>query len=625
RVRAFLDTLQTLVEQAGVGTIEREGDGRRVTHTAGDQRALLAPSLDALRECVASIPNLDVQFPGRDDYLKVGYAIKAAAGQDNEEDGCELFVEWAAKWDGGVTPPELAREDFRRMTGKSSVGWSYLAELARQHGFNDAGYVFDLVEGAEPAPVTAPWARTYASVGEGFDAFNARFAVLLSGDILCITPSGYVILKRNKWGTLVGNARVLVPGENAPKPLAPLWLASAGRRTISKLVFDPTLPPLSFVPNGDDLPAFNTFPGLALKPSANGLWTLFERHLREIVANGDEALFQWIVHWLAAMVQHPERIPGTVLALLGPQGAGKDIVGRVMARILGQLYVSIGNDRQLTGPFNAALQGAVLVHLEEAIFAGDPRVRSLLKYLITTLTLRIEPKGLDSYAVQSCVRLLISSNEAAFVPVETGDRRYTVVKVSDKYASGMPGREEYFAAVHQQMFDEGGCAAFLNCLLNVEVDWNLIRRPFVTPEHSEQALHSLAPDLRWFHGLLDEGGALPGAEREGAVLVDRDMLYASYAEACKAAGARRLPSRKSLTTLLQQHGVGECRPAKANRIGCRPRLYQFPALPQMRREFERRLGGPVEWSPRDGWECDAMGTDIPESTPDLKIVSAGAL
>jgi putative DNA primase/helicase len=150
---SFLDSLQALIEREGFGTCEREGDGRRVTHAAAsDQTALRAPSLDALRECVERLPNLDTLFPGRTDYLRVGYAIKAAAGPENDEDGCELFIEWAARWDAGVTAPEQAREDWRRMTGPSSVGWSYLSELARAHGFNAAGYEFDVIDGAKPAP-----------------------------------------------------------------------------------------------------------------------------------------------------------------------------------------------------------------------------------------------------------------------------------------------------------------------------------------------------------------------------------------------------------------------------------------------------------------------------------------
>ena len=55
---AFFDYLAEALEVVGVTRAEREGDGRPVTRrAAADQSALVAPSLDALHEAVAVIPN----------------------------------------------------------------------------------------------------------------------------------------------------------------------------------------------------------------------------------------------------------------------------------------------------------------------------------------------------------------------------------------------------------------------------------------------------------------------------------------------------------------------------------------------------------------------------------------
>jgi putative DNA primase/helicase len=147
-----LDTIQQVIETLGAGVVEREGDGRRQQRAViKDQDSLLAPNIEALRECVSLIPNSDALFPDREDYIKIGYAIKAAAGTENEEDGYEIFADWASRWDGGDNAPDVVRDDWRRMNGAKAVGWRYLAELARPQGFNDAAYEFDVVE-ARPAP-----------------------------------------------------------------------------------------------------------------------------------------------------------------------------------------------------------------------------------------------------------------------------------------------------------------------------------------------------------------------------------------------------------------------------------------------------------------------------------------
>lgn len=147
---AALDYVAQLIEVTGMGTVRKLGDGRKLgTTPAADQRALLAPSVEALRECVSYIPNNDDAFPTRDDYIRMGYAIKAAAGAEHEEDGFETFAGWAAKHeaDGRVTGnPETWRSDWRRLNPPFSVGWSFLAELARPYGYNDVGLQFDVTQ-----------------------------------------------------------------------------------------------------------------------------------------------------------------------------------------------------------------------------------------------------------------------------------------------------------------------------------------------------------------------------------------------------------------------------------------------------------------------------------------------
>jgi P4 family phage/plasmid primase-like protien len=124
-------------------TVERVGDGKLREKNAQPQADLLAPSFDALREAVALIPNGNDLFPERDDYIKMGYAIRAAAGEEHEEDAFELFLDWAVRWDGGTNDPDVVRSDWRRMHPPYSVGWGWIAELAAGFGFERAKHEFE--------------------------------------------------------------------------------------------------------------------------------------------------------------------------------------------------------------------------------------------------------------------------------------------------------------------------------------------------------------------------------------------------------------------------------------------------------------------------------------------------
>lgn len=150
---AFLGTLMEALSMMGYDCW-REGTGGDAARANVAQDALLAPSLDALAEAVRLIPNDDPEKIGRDAYIKLGYAIRAASG-DDDGDAFGIFLEWALRWPGNeraaATDAETVRDDWRRMKGPYAVGWPYIVELARPHGFSDAELEFEPVPDDEPA------------------------------------------------------------------------------------------------------------------------------------------------------------------------------------------------------------------------------------------------------------------------------------------------------------------------------------------------------------------------------------------------------------------------------------------------------------------------------------------
>jgi len=139
KVNTLFLAIKAYYEKMGF-TVKRNGNGIKQERTvAADQSALRAPDLDALRLAVSAIPNNEA-FKERDDWLKMGYAIRAACGDDLEE-GLDIFAEWCERWTGGVNEPEYVSQNWRRMDPGArgySIGWPWLAEKARGFGYNDA-------------------------------------------------------------------------------------------------------------------------------------------------------------------------------------------------------------------------------------------------------------------------------------------------------------------------------------------------------------------------------------------------------------------------------------------------------------------------------------------------------
>lgn len=145
-VEAFLSALEADADMLGYAC-RREGSGAATLDRSIIDQSALHGDAAKVAEAMALIPNDNDLFPGRDDYLRMGYAIKGALG----EEGFDLFVKWAEKWEGNDlvsgNDPDAVEADWARMKPPFEVGAPYIFETARQFGYNDAG---DEFEAAEP-------------------------------------------------------------------------------------------------------------------------------------------------------------------------------------------------------------------------------------------------------------------------------------------------------------------------------------------------------------------------------------------------------------------------------------------------------------------------------------------
>jgi hypothetical protein len=86
------------------------------------------PDLQRVREAVACIPNNS--NTDRDAYVLMAHLIKGSAG----EAGRDIFLQWAAKWEGDVDSAEDAR--VWDTLGEPIVGWDALLRRAANFGFD---------------------------------------------------------------------------------------------------------------------------------------------------------------------------------------------------------------------------------------------------------------------------------------------------------------------------------------------------------------------------------------------------------------------------------------------------------------------------------------------------------
>lgn len=358
------------------------------------------------------------------------------------------------------------------------------------------------------------------------------------------------------------------------KSIADLWLVHKDARRFRDVIFDPS----------GNAPAhiLNLWRGFDVEPHP-GDWSKFQEHLYEIVAGADIACYDYVVGWMARMIQRPSEPAGTAIVLRGPQGAGKGLLAKILGRLLGSHFVHISHTGQLTSRFNGVLADALLLFADEAIWAGDKQGEGALKALITEPTLAIERKGREIMTVRNLVHLMMASNNDWVAPVGVGDRRFCVLDVSD----GRVGDQPYFSALtHEQ--SNGGAGALLHYLLHYDLQHFRLQGLPDTSARRDQMLASLDPLKRWWYEVLLAG--VVGTEPWGRV--ERERFYDSYHSTMKKWNIQYFHSPSELGRAITRFMPS----LKSVQSTFGARSYLLPDLAQARTDFAAHLGVVMCWS-----------------------------
>ena len=233
-----------------------------------------------------------------------------------------------------------------------------------------------------------------------------------------------------------------------------IWLKSADRRKYSGIIFDPN-------PNADP-DKYNMWRGFSCSPK-KGDAGLFWRHVKQNICDGSATRYEYVRKWLSLIFQEPQNIH-TALVLCGSQGTGKNFFVENIGKLLGNHFVQVSGMNELLSTFNFHLKNGVLIHANEALWGASKRSLGLLKGMITDRLCMLEAKGKDKLVLKNYKHVIISSNEAFPVYIDSDDRRFLVLSISESHKEDYA----YFRAIKEQL-DDGGYEALLYDLLNEDV------------------------------------------------------------------------------------------------------------------------------------------------------------
>ena len=370
-----------------------------------------------------------------------------------------------------------------------------------------------------------------------------------------------------------------------------LWLKVTNRRYLD-YVFDPS---------GEvSQQIYNSFKGWPVAPKP-GSCDLYLDHIKTIICDGDEKLFNYVFSWMAHLLQKPTDKPGVALVLLGGQGIGKGEFVRHFAHLLGPYFGQISDINHLVGQFNSHLMNKMLNFVDEALWGKDKKNEGKLKALISEKTLTVERKYVEAMQKKNYSRFIFASNEEHAVPMATDDRRMVAMNVSEARKND----HAYFKAINKQM-QMGGYEALMHELLNWDLSEFEIRKKPTTAGSVGQKLHSLPSVASWWYNVLHDGSFRKLDGYSGITTCpfeeftpSTDMLD-SYLSSRKNDPYRHgqvSGCNDFVTRLIKLCPSIERKRRKAGYSENRVRGLQIPDLSTCRREFEQKTNmvGLIDW------------------------------
>jgi Family of unknown function (DUF5906) len=371
--------------------------------------------------------------------------------------------------------------------------------------------------------------------------------------------------------------------------LGDYWLSHKERRQYVGIEF---APPGSAARTG----YYNLFQGFAVEPR-QGDCSKFLAHLKDNAARGDVGTYLWIVGWWAQIVQQPSVKMATALVLRGPFGSGKTTIGQVMGTLIGEHYLLVASPRYITGQFNSHMASLLVLHADEAFWAGDKASVGTLRDLVSGDHHMLEYKNVDPIRIKNHTRLFVTGNPDWMVPAGFRERRWAVFDMGEEHMQD----HAYFAAIDNEM-NNGGREALLHYLLNFDLSQVDLRTIPKTAALLDQQIESMSPEQAWWLQTLMKGVLPPKPHGVNEPRVcQKDHLFERYILHTRIQGVRHRSIEVKIGMFLRKQLGAELKDTRPVVGTQRFRCYELPPLTDCRRLFAKSLGQPIDWE-SEGWE-----------------------
>jgi len=246
-----------------------------------------------------------------------------------------------------------------------------------------------------------------------------------------------------------------------------VWLDDGAKRKYTKIDFIP--PPLVCEHDCYNLWKGFTIDNIAAESSGN--IDPFIRHAKIIVGHKDHD-FNYLMWFLAQMIQEPGSLIGIALVFISKEGAGKNRFWDLITDMIGSIYAfeTANPEKDLFGRFSNGRKNKLLINIDETKSKDTFANADFLKNIITSPVFNYEAKNVDPVVMKNFARFIFTTNNTICLKITDETRRYVVFECSNE----MVGNSEYFNEFSAYMKNVQNQKAIIEYLRKVDyskVNW----------------------------------------------------------------------------------------------------------------------------------------------------------
>ena len=189
--------------------------------------------------------------------------------------------------------------------------------------------------------------------------------------------------------------------------------------------------------------------------------------LLDLLSNNNAITRDYLLNWIAQMIQKPYDIPKTCLVITGIEGSGKDTLFDLIGNFIigNNLYHNYNKTHQFFEKHDTSRANKLLVKLEEANKLVCYENDDLLKSFITSETQNFNPKNDKPFCISNYNRFVFTTNKGNPIKLSQTDRRFVLFNSSSEKCNDKP----FWVEVRNLLFTKEAGATIGNYLESVDI------------------------------------------------------------------------------------------------------------------------------------------------------------